>query len=173
MKYLIAISLLLCVLTSCWPTSVSFNDTGSLNPCLKHFQMDPLEISAANAPVNYQIDLTEAVKSGIQNNTRLLLAGTGNKPQVLISGKVTNYVITPIALQQGDVASKNRLTISAQMDIVFECQTEDYQHEMKVNSTRFADYESSQDISSVEAQLISEINAQIVQDVINQILSNW
>lgn len=173
MKFLVAISLLLCTLSSCWPTSVSFNDTGSLNPCLKHFQMDPLEISAANAPVNYNIDLTEAVKTGIQNNTRLLLAGNANKPQVIISGKVTNYVITPIALQQGDVASKNRLTISAQMDIVFECQNEDYAHEMKVNSTRFADYESSQDISSVEAQLISEINAQIVQDVINQILSNW
>lgn len=160
-------------LTSCWPTSVSFNDTGSLHACLKHFQMDPLENSAPNAPINYPIDLTEAIKSGIQNNTRLLLSSENNKPQVTITGRITNYVVSPIALQEGDNAAQNRLTVSATMDIYFDCPNDNYTHEMKVVSTRFADYNSSQDISSIESQLLSEINTQIVQDVINQILSNW
>lgn len=165
--------LLLAGLTACWPTSVSFNDTGSLPACLKHFQMDPLENSASNAPINYPIELTEAVKSGIQNNTRLLLAGENNKPQVTISGKILNYVVSPIALQEGDNASKNRLTVSATMDIYFDCPSDNYSHEMKVMSTRFVDFDADQDISSLESQLLTEINAQIVQDVINQLLSNW
>lgn len=109
--------LLITNLTACWPTSVSFNDTGSLHACLKYFQMDPLETSAANAPINYPIELTEAVKSGIQNNTRLLLSSTKNAPQVMINGKITNYIVSPIALQEGDNAAKNRLTVSATMDI--------------------------------------------------------
>mgnify|MGYP003318299750 FL=1 len=44
---------------------------------------------------------------------------------------------------------------------------------MKLTSTRFADYDSSTDLSSVENQLLDEINEQIVQDVINKLLSNW
>lgn len=174
MKTLLLISLFLAtILTSCWPTSVSFNDTGSLNACLTHFEMDPLEAIAPNAPINYPIELTEAIKSGIQNNTKLLLSSEKNKPQITITGKVTNYSVSPIAMQEGDNASKNRLTVSAVMQIVFECPNDEYSNEMKVVSTRFADFDANQDISSVESQLLSEINAQIVQDVINQLLSNW
>lgn len=175
MRTLIAISIVLSgLLTACWPTSVSFNDTGSLHACLKHFQMDPLEIAAPNAPINYQIDLTEAIKSGIQNNTRLLLAGENNKPQVTITGKITNYVVSPIAIKEGDNAAQNRLTVSAMMEIYFDCPNDNYSHEMKMVSTRFADFDpSQQDISAIESQLLQEINTQIVQDVINQLLSNW
>jgi hypothetical protein len=174
MKHLVVISLILLVgLTSCWPTSVSFNDKGSLNPCLKYFEIDQLEISAANAPINYSIELTEALKAGLQNNTRLLIASNTNKPQVTINGKITNYTVSPIALQQGDNASQNRLSVSVAMNIYFECASENYTHEMKMVSTRFADFNANTDISSVESQLLSEINAQILQDLINQILSNW
>ncbi len=169
----VIVIVLLAGLTSCWPTSVSFNDTGSLHPCLTHFQMDPLENAASNAPINYPIELTEAIKSGIQNNTRLLLSGENNTPQVTITGKITNYSVMPIALQEGDNAAKNRLTVSAMMEIYFDCPKADYSHEMKVMSTRFTDFDANQDISSVESQLLTEINTQIVQDVINQILSNW
>lgn len=175
MRILFIISIVLSAgLSSCWPTSLSFNDTGSLNACLTHFQMDLLENSAPNAPINYPIELTEAVKTGIQNNTRLLLSSEKNAPQVIITGKITNYSVMPIALQEGDNAAKNRLTVSATMEIYFDCSPkEEYAQEMKVVSTRFADFDANQDISSVESQLLTEINAQIVQDVINQILSNW
>lgn len=167
------LAILLLSLTSCWPTSVSFNDTGSLHACLKHFQLDQLEIAAANAPINYPIELTEAIKAGVQNNTKLLLSSDKKAPQVTMFGKITNYSITPIALQQGDNASQNRLTVSVMIDIQFDCPNDNYSHEMKMTSTRFADYDAIQDISIVESQLLSEINTQIVQDVINQILSNW
>ncbi|MCO5259436.1 MAG: LPS assembly lipoprotein LptE [Crocinitomicaceae bacterium] len=160
-------------LAGCWPTSVSFNDTGSLNPCLTHFEMDALDVVAPNAPINYPIELTEAIKSGIQNNTKLMLSSEGKKPQVFISGKITNYSVSPIALQEGDNAAKNRLTVSVQLKITFDCPKEDYSHEMSAVSTRFADFDANQDVSSVESQLLSEINSQIVQDVINQLLSNW
>jgi outer membrane lipopolysaccharide assembly protein LptE/RlpB len=160
-------------LTSCWPTSISFNDTGSLHACLKYFEMEQLENSAANAPINYQTDLTEAIKSGIQNNTKLLISSEKNKPQVFLNGKIVSYSVIPIALQQGDNAAQNRLSVSVSMDIIFDCSDENYSHEMKLNSTRFADFDANIDISSVENQLITEINKQIVQDVINQILSNW
>jgi hypothetical protein len=47
------------------------------------------------------------------------------------------------------------------------------ENKMTLTSTRFADYDSNLDLSTVESQLLEEINKQIVQDVINKILSNW
>lgn len=165
--------LILGICSSCWPSSVSFNDTGSLDECLKLFYMEPLENNAPNAPISYNIELSEAVKAGVQNNTRLLLTEETNNPQVLISGKITNYTVSPIALQEGDNAAKNRLTVSASFDIFYSCPDKKYELEMKMVSTRFADFDSNQDISTIETTLLEEINAQIVQDVINKILSNW
>ena len=42
-----------------------------------------------------------------------------------------------------------------------------------MTSTRFADYDASQQLSDVESQLLELINQQIVQDVINKLRSNW
>ena len=81
-----------------------------------------------------------------------------------------NYNLSPIALQEGDNAAKNRLTISTQFTIFIQKPEESI---MKLTSTRFADYDSNSDLSSVENQLLEEINEQIVQDVINKLLSNW
>lgn len=174
MKGFIFISVLLVtLLSSCWPSSVSFVDTGSMNSCMKLFFMPVMENSAPNAPISYNTELTEAVKSGVQNNTRLLITDEVNNPQVIIEGIVTNYVISPVVLQEGDNALKNRLTISAQFKIYMTCKDEGIDEEMALTSTRFVDYDSNQDISSIEAQLLSEINTQIVQDVINKLLSNW
>lgn len=173
MKNILFISLLLVtVLTSCWPSKVSFVD-GTMDPCIKLFYMSVLENNSPNAPINYPTELTEAVKTGIQNNTRLLITDEANNPQVIIEGAVTNYLITPVVLQEGDNSLKNRLTISAQFKIYMTCKEENIDEEMALTSTRFVDYDSNQDISSLETQLLSEINTQIVQDVINKLLSNW
>ena len=39
--------------------------------------------------------------------------------------------------------------------------------------TRYADYTSDQNISSIEDQLTREINEQLVQDIFNKALNNW
>ena len=172
-RALISFAIIAWTFVSCWPASVAFTDSGSLNACLKVFQMDPLEISAPNAPLNYNINLTEAVKNGIQNNTKLMLGSKDKTAQVIITGKIVGYAISSAAIQQGDAAARNRLTISAQMTIMMTCANDEYEKEMKVNSTRFADFDASKDISSEESSLLEQINQQIVQDVINQLLSDW
>ena len=172
-KLILPFVLVALMAVSCWPTSVAFNDSGSMNACLKRFQMDPLEISAPNAPLNYNINLTEAVKNGIQNNTKLLLTSGNTPAQVIISGKITGYSVSAAAIQQGDQSAKNRLTVSAQMNILLTCPSNDYEQEMKMTSTRFVDYDANKDLSSVESELLEQINQQIVQDVINQLYSNW
>ncbi|MCE3295466.1 MAG: hypothetical protein K0R65_1180 [Crocinitomicaceae bacterium] len=157
-------------LTSCWPTSVSFVDKGSMPEEWKTFSVKTLENNAANAPLSYAAQLSEDIKDGVQNNTRLKLNPTPNSGEVQIEGVITNYMVSPVAIQEGDLAAKNRLTISVNFKIFTKAPQED---EMSLTATRFYDYDSNQDLTSVEQLLISEINKQIVQDVINKLLSNW
>lgn len=169
MRFILYINLF-CVLSSCWPASVSFVDKGGMPEEWKFFSVKTLENNAPNAPLSYASLLSEDIKDGVQNNTRLKLNSSPNTGEVQIEGVISNYSVSPIAIQAGDVAAKNRLTVSVNFKIYIKKPKEE---EMNLTATRFFDFESSQDFSSVEKQLIEEINKQIVQDVINKLLSNW
>ena len=154
----------------CWPSSVSFSDSGSMPIEWKTFYITPMENNAPNCPNNYSSTLSDELRLGIQNNTRLKLSSTSNSGEVRIEGVISNYMVTPVALQVGDNAAKNRLTVNANFKITTLVPKE---QEFTLSCNRFADYSSSIDLSSIESDLIKEINKQIVQDVINKLLSNW
>ena len=163
-------SLISLLLSACWPSSVSFKDTGSMPEEWKTFSVKTLDSNAANCPLSYSPLLTEQIKDGIQNNTRLLLNTQIGKGEVNIEGIISSYNVAPLAIQGNDNASKNRLTISVQFTINT---TKPKEESFNLASTRFADFDASVNLSSIESKLLEEINEQIVQDVINKLLSNW
>jgi hypothetical protein len=158
------------LVASCWPASVSFKDTGSTNEEWKTFSVKTLENNAANCPLSYSPLLTEKIKDGIQNNTRLLLNTQIGKGEVNLEGIISSYNVVPLAIQGSDNASKNRLTISVQFTLYI---TKPKEESYNLVSTRFADFDAEVNLSSIETKLLEEINEQIVQDVINKLLSNW
>jgi len=168
MRLLLFIGLSL-LLVSCWPSKISFVD-GTMPEEWEFFSVKTLDNNAPNAPLNYAVQLSEDIKDGVQNSTKLKLSNKANTGEVQIEGSVSSYSVSPIAIQAGDLAAKNRLTISISLKIIT---TKPKQEEMTLQATRFSDFESSQDLSSVEQTLISDINKQLVQDVINKLLSNW
>ena len=170
MMKLIFCLIVLIGLTGCWPSSVSFIDTGSMPEEWKTFSVKTLENDAPNTPISYAALLSEKLKDGVQNNTRLLLNPVVGKGEISIEGKISSYTIIPVAIQEGDNSAKNRLTISVQFTIFITAPEED---KMTLTSTRFIDYDSNTDLASQEATLLDEISTQIVQDVINKLLSNW
>lgn len=169
MKIISCLFLLLLGLNSCWPSSVGFQDKGSMPEEWKTFSVKTLDNNSATAPNSYSSTLTEALKDGIQNNTRLLLS-TNNSGEINIEGAINGYAISPISLQPGDVAAQNRLTVSVKFTIFINKPKEE---KMELSFSKFMDFNSNQDISTVEANLLSEINSQIVQDVVAKLLSNW
>ena len=169
MKFIFAITVLI-LCSSCWPRSISFVDVGSMDPAWEVSYVETLKNEAPNTPMSYSATLSEDIKDGVQNNTRLLLGNSVDSAQVLIEGSIVSYSITPVALQEGDNASQNRLTVSVRFEIFI---TEPEEDKMMLTSTRFVDYPSSQDLGSVETELLQELNTQIVQDVVNKLLSNW
>ena len=170
MKWIIAYTLLM-TCAACWPTSVSFRDTGSMPPEWKNFTVKTLTNNAPSLPLSYAATLTESIKDGVQNRTRLKLNPLQDSCQVLIEGAILSATApTPIALQANDNAAKNRVTVNASFTIYITAPKPD---KMMLTSSRFADYDATQDAAAVESQLLEEITNQIVQDVINKLLSNW
>lgn len=158
------------LLGSCYPTSMGFKDN-SLDPALKAFSVITFQSESPNAPVNYPPQFTEYLKTGVQNNTRLKLVKTGEGTSDLIfSGEVIEYSITPVSIQSNSEAAKNRLTIGIKVTVENAVTPE---KSFEVTPRRFADYDSNQDISTVEAQLLDEINAQLLQDILNKLQSDW
>ena len=164
------IALLFMALTSCWPSKIGFRDTGGMPEEWEFFHLQTLQNNAATCPLSYTALLSEALKDGIQNNTRLGLATKNEDAQVQLSGEITGYSVNPIAIQNGDNAAKNRLTVSVQFTILT---TLPKNEEQKLSITRFADFDASTNFSAVESQLLATINEQVIQDVINKLQSNW
>ncbi len=163
-------SCILILISGCWPTSVSFQDSGSMPKEWKSYSIQLLENNSPNTPISYPARLTESLKDAIQNNSRLQLNTEIGKGELFIKGTITNYVVTPIAIQDGDNAAKNRLTVSVNFDIYVSEPEEDI---MKMTSTRFLDYNANTDLAFVESTLLEELNTQINQDVLNKLFSNW
>ena len=169
MKIFLVITIAL-LFSSCWPASLSFRD-GSVPPEWKRFMVTTLENKAANAPISYASELSELIKDGIQNRVGLsLVSEESDDPQIIITGSLNSYDITPLSLQENASEVKNRLTIRSSFQIFISAPEEDV---MEVSSSRFADFDASQDVGSIQQQLLEEINEQIVQDVLNKLLSNW
>ena len=141
-----------------------------MNEAWKTFTVKTLENRAPNAPTSYTVTLSEKIKDGVQNNTRLSLNPNLGKGEVNIEGTILSYSVMPIALQEGDNAAKNRLTVTVNFTIFV---TKPEEEEMTLTSTRFVDYDSKTDLASVESTLLEEVTTQVVQDVINKLLSNW
>lgn len=111
---------------------------------------------------------TESLKDIMLNQTRLQLVA--NKGDIQYEGSITGYEVRPVAITGTETASVNRLTITVQVKYT---NTKNEKKNFESSFTRFADFESSQQLSSIEENLIGQINDQLVQDIFDKSLSNW
>ena len=87
-----------------------------------------------------------------------------------LSGEIISYNIKPIAIRANETARENRLTIKVNVSF-----TNKYNEKLNFNSTfsRFKDFPSTEDLSSVEDIYMEEICDELVEDIFNKSLVNW
>ena len=87
-----------------------------------------------------------------------------------LSGEITDYKITPVAIQADQTAAQNRLTITVNARF-----TNRYEPDKDFDTkfTQFIDYSSTADFNSLKSDLIDEICDNIAQDVFNKAVINW
>jgi hypothetical protein len=125
--------------------------------------------NASLAKPTYSSSLTEALKDILSSQAPLTLRTRDADLQ--FEGTVTGYAVTPAAIQSGtDQAALNRLTITVTVKFT---NTKNEKNNFESTFSRYADFNSTQSLSSVEDALIKTINDQLVQDIFNKALINW
>jgi hypothetical protein len=160
---------LLTVLPSC---KVSYSFTGaSLSPEVKTCNVEyfPNRVQHGST-VNPQLSqfFTEALKNKIIAQTSLTL--TDGDADVEFSGEITAYQVSPVAITGNETAGLNRFTIT--IHVRFNNNV-DPDQSFDASFSRYEDYPSTQDFSSVENDLVEKNVRNLVEDIFNKAFVNW
>ena len=113
-------------------------------------------------------NLTTALRSAMTNQTTLDLVETGG--DLAFEGEIVDYTTTPTAITAGQTAAMNRLTIKVKVRFTSRIDdTKDFEQTF----SRYEDYPSDQELTSVQEALTATIIEQLVEDVFNKALVNW
>ncbi len=112
-------------------------------------------------------DFTDALKDIIKGQTNLVfMSGSAD---VSFEGEILEYRTSPLAIT-GDRAAMNRFTIGVNVKFT---NMIDPEQDFEKQFSRYQDYDSSKDLSSVEATLVEAILKQLTEDIFNQAFVNW
>lgn len=140
----------------------------SIDPNVKTYTVHPFINQAPIVVASLANSMTEALRFKFITSTNLKQLESGGDLE--FAAIITGYQVLPVAPQANEIAAVNRLTITISVEYI------NHQNEKQSwNSSfsRYADYDSNKDLSSVQEQLIKEINEQLVDDIFNKSVVNW
>lgn len=148
---------------------INYTFTGaSVSPVDKTFSVDFFTNNAPLFQPTLSQTFTEGLKDKISSQTRLsLISGGGD---LHFEGEITNYSSGPISVQNAEMASMNRLTITVKVKY---SNKNDPKQNYEQNFTQYEDYAATSSLSSVEDELIGKIVVKLTEDIFNKTLANW
>lgn len=164
-KFLILAALTLSV---CSCGIYSFSGT-SIQPDVNTITIGYFEYRAMKVNPSLSNELTEAIRTRFRRMTRLEQVDADGDLE--ITGEVTGYTVAASAVAAGDVASKNRLTITVKVSFTNRKYPEDNFEDK--NFSGYADYDSTLSLDAVEAGLTTEIVDKLVEDIFNATVAQW
>ncbi len=113
---------------------------------------------------------TEALKDIFVRQTSLELKSRNGDMQ--FEGAITDYNVQPINAQASDLGAvaQNRLTV--RVNVIF-TNTTDPKKDFEKSFSRFADFDSSENLSDVESDLIDQITAELAENILNAAIGDW
>ena len=165
LKFAIIVVAVFMMLSSC---EVRYSMTGGQFSGAKTFSVDLFKSQTALASPIYAQQLTEAYKSLLLSQSPLKLAE--NDGELQYEGFITEYRVTPVAIQGNETASLNRLTITVKLKYI---NTLEPELSFDKSFSKFADFDATSDLLAVQASLWETINDQLMQEFYNASVGNW
>lgn len=114
-------------------------------------------------------DFTNALKNLVQNQTPLTIVDSPNADYRL-EGEISGYSVSPVAIQGDDKPAMNRLTVTVRVRFSNKFnENENFEQSF----SRYVDFSSTLNFSSVESNLVEEINQALTEDIFNKAFVNW
>lgn len=158
------------ILLSIFITSCGvYSFTGASIPLeAKTISVSYFKNKAATVQASLSQVFTERLKDVVLEQTNLEI--TEYEGDLSFSGYISKYQIKPIAITANETAAKNRLTISIKVKYN---NSFDSKKSFEQTFSRYQDYDSNENLSSIENTLIEEITNEIAEDVFNKAFVNW
>tara|TARA_R110000868_G_scaffold115458_1_gene308288 strand:+ start:831 stop:1340 length:510 start_codon:yes stop_codon:yes gene_type:complete len=152
-----------------WNCSASYSFTGaSISPDVKTVSVAFFEGKAPLAPPNASQLFTEAMKDIFLSQTNLTLVTEDGDLE--FEGEITSYNSGPAAIQGTEAAAITRVTMGVKVKFT---NNKDETQSFESTFSRFEDFETSKDLSSVEVEILQSLNDQLTQDIFNKAVTNW
>lgn len=141
---------------------------GTIDPRAKTVEITTFRNNASLVNPSLSQSFTTALKDKIQGQTPLTIVST--QGDYAIEGEITGYTVSPVAIQGNDTPAMNRLTVTVKVRFTNKF---DETQNFEQTFSRYADYSSSRNLSSVENSLVEEINEALTNDIFNKAFVNW
>ena len=112
--------------------------------------------------------LSDRMRDKFLAETGLQLADAEGDLQ--FEGTILEYTVTPAAAAGNETTSLSRLSIGLKITFTSKINPDD---DWEQTFRRFADFDASRDLQSVEEQLINDIVRQLIDDIFNKAFVNW
>lgn len=140
----------------------------SISPDAETVSIGYFQNNAAMVQPTLSNSMTESLKDQFISQTNLSLTDASGDLQ--FEGEITGYKVKPIAIQANETAAQNRLTISVKVTFT---NALDENQNYSQSFSHYADFDSSQDLSSVETELIDQIVTVLSENIFNKAVANW
>lgn len=148
---------------------ISYSFSGaSISPLAKSFNVQYFQNMASMVQPELSQMITDALIDQCKAQTNL--KPTDDVADMTFEGTITGYNYKPMTISASDEAATNRFTISVKVKFTNAIEP-DYSYEQTFS--RYEDFDSSIDFSSVEGKLMESIVDMLVEDIFNKAFVNW
>ena len=123
---------------------------------------------ATSGPANLGQFFTNELKDKLQSQTQL--TQVNDRGDLNFSGQITDYETRPVSIGGEQTAQMTRLTITVNVRFTNEKHPD---NSYESNFSQYEDFDSSQNLSSVESQLVESITEKLVDDIFQKAVVNW
>jgi len=151
-----------------------YSFTGSSIPVgVETFQVDYFENTAGGKPGStiepgLDRDFTIALQDLIVNQTSLNLVNEGG--DIIYSGEIVEYSVTPMAATAEIKAAQNRLTMAVMVSYENVSNEED---NIEKRFSFYYDFPGNLQVYDIKDSALEEIFERITQDIFNETLAKW
>lgn len=151
-----------------------YSFTGSSIPIgVETFQVDYFQNTAGGKPGStiepgLDRDFTIALQDLIVNQTSLNLVNEGG--DIIYSGEITEYSVTPMAATAEIKAAQNRLTMAVMVSYENALNEED---NIEKRFSFYYDFPGNLQVYDIKDSALEEIFERITQDIFNETLAKW
>jgi len=147
---------------------VTYSFSGASTEGLESVSIQYFQNRASLVQPELSQTLTDALIDKCKSQTHLtVINGLGDAN---FEGEISDYNTRPLTVSADATAAMNRFTISVKVKF-----TNSIDPDLSYEQTfsRYEDYDSSLDLSNVEAELSAKIVEMIVEDIFNRAFVNW